>query len=236
MNAPLKPDRPAHEIVLESIRSGTNLREDILPLLIPSGGIPREAADRLWLNREYDEAQPAIAKAAADKKLSTRQTRDLVKAVKSAPAEKQAEVAEMAAQAANPVEAAEYLSRVAQAQDLADAKPFDHPDVWETSWTKTFERDLINVAHKIATYRRCETATPPQPIRWELHPRTESLEDLSLALDSLIRYLQKQASDIATEVSKRNACGRPNLRVLNFAGPAKPALKEVGMSSAHDSS
>lgn len=86
------------------------------------------------------EAQPAVAKAVENQKLSTREAANLVKAVKKAPPEKQKEIAEKAAESPDPVSTAEHLSGKAihesnlQKERQAVQAAAVHPDlVWEGS-------------------------------------------------------------------------------------------------------
>lgn len=56
----------AAQVILDKISSGTASRSEILPSLVPSGGIPRHEADRLWLNRQYDQGTAALRRSGVD--------------------------------------------------------------------------------------------------------------------------------------------------------------------------
>lgn len=170
------------------------------------------------------DAQESLAKAVEEGKLSSGETRKMVNAVKSAPADRQAEVAHLAAKSDKPVEAAQYLSRVAQTEDLADAKPFNHPDVFEGSWTSKYVADVVGIAAKLAKYRLfAEDSNFPEPVRWDILPHSRRLEEMAFSAKGIIDHFQADLSDIKAELAKRKHSGRPNLRVLDFKDPAKEA-------------
>ncbi len=165
-------------------------------------------------------AQPAVAKAVEDKKLSRRETRKMVDIIKRVPEERQAEVAEKAAKTDNPVEAAKTLAAAAIVQSRPTPE-LDDLKSWLNGATCKYSSFISDMGAKLAFFLAKEAKGGPESsdaIRWSTVQDEASLERLGHTLSYLVERFRKDLDAIKAELRNREfrkESGPFNLTVLS---------------------
>lgn len=172
------------------------------------------------VRRAPEPAQRAIAETVVEKQLTTRQTEDLVEAVKAAPPKRQAEVAQIAAQSSNPVATAQTLSRSLQQADPEPEKPLKAMpvDPFFGSMMEDVVKKTLTFTGFWATVGMSEECGRKQPhhaasklaVTYQIVPDADLLSFVR-SLSNMLPELQRHLSMAVTEQQRRAGVGNANV-------------------------